>query len=100
MFCGECGTKNKKGDAFCKECGSKLESVEVTTNKTKKEVSNMRSVDDFLKSEKGLSSAWMRGANNTSLKGTTNISKLEKFTKQNFSELNPVADAMKNDILK
>ena len=67
---------------------------------TKKEVSNMRSVDDFLKSEKGLSSAWMRGANNTSLKGTTNISKLEKFTKQNFSELNPVADAMKNDILK
>ena len=40
MFCGECGTKNKKGDAFCKECGSKLESVEVTTNKTKKEVSN------------------------------------------------------------
>ena len=34
MFCGECGTKNKKGDAFCKE------SVEVTTNKTKKEVSN------------------------------------------------------------
>ena len=39
MFCGECGTKNKKGDAFCKECGSKLESVEVTTNKTKKEIS-------------------------------------------------------------
>ena len=37
MFCGECGTKNKKGDAFCKECGAKLESVEVTTSKPKKE---------------------------------------------------------------
>ena len=41
MFCGECGTKNKKGDAFCKECGSKLESVEVTTNKVTKEVNNV-----------------------------------------------------------
>ena len=38
MFCGECGTKNKKGDAFCKECGSKLENVEVTTKKVTKEV--------------------------------------------------------------
>ena len=24
MFCGECGTKNKKGDTFCSECGAKL----------------------------------------------------------------------------
>ena len=34
MFCGECGAKNKKGDAFCCECGAKLESGEVKkTNK-------------------------------------------------------------------
>lgn len=25
MYCGECGAKNKNGDAFCGECGSKLE---------------------------------------------------------------------------
>lgn len=30
MFCGECGAKNQKGDAFCKECGAKLENVENT----------------------------------------------------------------------
>lgn len=24
MFCGECGTKNEKSDAFCKECGRPL----------------------------------------------------------------------------
>lgn len=24
MFCGECGTKNKKGAQFCEECGAKL----------------------------------------------------------------------------
>ena len=40
MFCGECGTKNKKGDAFCGECGKKLETVEVEKTKTKKNVNN------------------------------------------------------------
>ena len=40
MFCGECGTKNKKGDAFCKECGAKLEVVEVKKTKTKNVVNN------------------------------------------------------------
>lgn len=40
MFCGECGTKNKKGDAFCKECGAKLEVVEVSKSKTKKVTNN------------------------------------------------------------
>ena len=43
MFCGECGAKNQKGDAFCKECGAKLESGENTTtvvnNQPKKPVS-------------------------------------------------------------
>ena len=67
---------------------------------TKKEVSNLRSVDDFIKKEKGLSNAWMRGANNTSLKGTTNVNKLEAFVKKDFSGINPVADAIKNDIIK
>lgn len=40
MFCGECGTKNKKGDAFCKECGAKLESIEVEKTKTNKVTNN------------------------------------------------------------
>ena len=40
MFCGECGTKNKKGDAFCKECGAKLESIEVEKTKTNKGTNN------------------------------------------------------------
>ena len=40
MFCGECGTKNKKGDAFCGECGKELETVEVEKTKTKKNVNN------------------------------------------------------------
>ena len=35
MNCGECGAKNKKGDAFCCECGSKLESVEVVSKPKK-----------------------------------------------------------------
>lgn len=43
MFCGECGAKNQKGDAFCKECGAKLESGENTTtvvnNQPRKSVS-------------------------------------------------------------
>lgn len=39
MFCGECGTKNKKGSTFCEKCGAKLEVEEKTTKKeeTKKE---------------------------------------------------------------
>lgn len=28
MFCGECGTKNKKEALFCEECGAKLREVE------------------------------------------------------------------------
>ena len=40
MFCGECGAKNKKNDAFCSECGAPLEHEDekqvVTTNVVKK----------------------------------------------------------------
>lgn len=28
MFCGECGTKNKKGAQFCESCGAKMEAPE------------------------------------------------------------------------
>lgn len=28
MYCGECGTKNEKGDLFCANCGAKLEIAE------------------------------------------------------------------------
>ena len=34
MFCGECGTKNKKGAAFCEECGAKLEVEEKEEKKS------------------------------------------------------------------
>lgn len=33
MFCGECGTKNKKGAQFCENCGAKMK-VEKGTTKT------------------------------------------------------------------
>lgn len=35
MFCGECGTKNKKGAAFCEKCGAKLEGETNKEEKTK-----------------------------------------------------------------
>lgn len=35
MYCGECGTKAQKGDAFCSNCGAKLDTNELQ----KKEVS-------------------------------------------------------------
>ena len=45
MFCGECGTKNKKGDLFCSNCGAKLvENVKVekiTKSKNNKEQNNV-----------------------------------------------------------
>ena len=34
MFCGECGTKNKKGDRFCLECGAPLVEEAVTETTT------------------------------------------------------------------
>ena len=36
MFCGECGTKNKKGAALCEECGAKLETEEEKEEKVEK----------------------------------------------------------------
>ncbi len=38
MFCGECGTKNKKGSLFCAECGARLEGSEVEATEEKEEV--------------------------------------------------------------
>ena len=37
MYCGECGTQNKKGSKFCEECGSKLQTNE-KEEKTKNKV--------------------------------------------------------------
>ena len=37
MFCGECGTKNKKGSKFCEECGAKLGTKEEEKEEVKVE---------------------------------------------------------------
>lgn len=34
MFCGECGTKNKKGAQFCENCGKKMKVEKTTTKET------------------------------------------------------------------
>jgi len=39
MYCGECGTKLKKGDLFCGECGAKVEQTEEVKKISKKETS-------------------------------------------------------------
>lgn len=38
MFCGECGTKNKKGSLFCAECGARVEGSELEATEEKEEV--------------------------------------------------------------
>lgn len=55
---------------------------------TKKTMSNLRKVDDFIKTEKGLSNPRMAGANNTSLEGTQAASKFNggKITKNVITE--------------
>lgn len=44
MFCGECGTKNRKDSQFCENCGAKL--VEEKPTKQTKKVSNSKQVNN------------------------------------------------------
>ena len=53
MFCGNCGTKSKKGDVFCSECGSKLVDNQKEVRKTSNNKKNIES--NKVSSKKGLS---------------------------------------------
>ena len=45
MFCGECGTKNKKNAAYCEGCGAKLkEEKEDIPTKEKKPMSKKNKI--------------------------------------------------------
>ena len=49
---------------------------------TKRNVSNMMTVDNFIKHEKGLSNSTMSGANNKTVKGSTNLSFSDRLTQE------------------
>ena len=72
---------------------------------TKREVSNLRNVDAFIRSRHGLRSAWMDGANNRRVEGTkvnSNIIKqiASNKTIDNLTSGNVVADMIKDKIKK
>ena len=72
---------------------------------TKRDISNLRSVDAFIRAKHGLSNAWMNGANNTRVNGTnvsTNIIKsfANNKTVDNLTSGNIVADIIKDKINK
>lgn len=52
MFCGECGTKNKKGAKFCEECGAKLETTEKETKEEKIEKEEVQEEKPIVKKER------------------------------------------------
>ncbi len=62
---------------------------------TKKNITNLRKVDNFIKSEKGLTNSTMNGANNKRVNGETSTSKIfDSFTGQNIS--NSVINSVTN----
>ena len=75
---------------------------------TKKNVSNLRKVDNFIRSEKGLSNSTMNGANNRKVEGKNNSAKLlDSMTGGNMTGIKDtiiknenVANFIKNNIKK
>lgn len=70
---------------------------------TKKEMSNLRKVDDFIKHEKGLSNARMNGANNKTVNGanmsaTSSMKNLGSNILNSSIENSPVASFVKNKV--
>lgn len=72
---------------------------------TKKEIQNLKKVDEFIKSEKGLSNSHMVGANNKSVKGanTSGISSVKSFGSSIMNSAidnNSIASFVKDNINK
>ena len=74
-------------------------------SETKRNVTDLRQVDDFIKSKKGLSNSTMEGANNKSVKGTntsgiTAAKSLGSTALNAAIDSNPIASIVKNQIKK
>ncbi len=72
---------------------------------TKRKVSNLRQVDDFIKTKKGLSNSSIEGRNNDRVEGTTNSkSGIDKITKNTLvnvlADQSPLGGALKKKIDK
>lgn len=67
---------------------------------TKKEVTNLRTVDTYIRRKTGLSNYYMEGANNTNVNGATSQSKLLKKLSDAVPEVNMVKDLMQNSSKK
>lgn len=72
---------------------------------TKRKVSNLRQVDDFIKTKKGLSNSSIEGRNNDRVEGTTNSkSGIDKITKNTLvnvlADQSPLGGALKKQIDK
>jgi hypothetical protein len=72
---------------------------------TKREISNLRNVDTFIRARHGLSNAWMDGANNRRVEGTKVNSNIIKSiasnkTIDNLTSGNVVAGIIKDKIKK
>ena len=76
---------------------------------TKKNMANLRKVDNFIKSEKGLTNSTMNGANNKRVNGQTSTSKVfDSLTGQNIgnsvinsvTNSSPIASFIKDNIDK
>ena len=62
---------------------------------TKKEIAQLRKVDQFLESKKGLTNSTMQGANHKRVNGETNTNKIvNSFTAQNISS--SIVDSITN----
>lgn len=67
---------------------------------TKKEVTNLRTVDTYIRRKTGLSNYYMEGANNTNVNGATSQNKLLKKLSDAVPEVNMVKDLMQNSSKK
>ena len=71
---------------------------------TKHGMSNLRQVDDYIKTRKGLSNSQIQGANNHNVEGSTNSGFLGSLTKNKMvnaiADSNPVAKIVKEGIEK
>ena len=67
---------------------------------TKKEVTNLRTVDTYIRRKTGLSNYYMEGANNTNVNGATSQNKLLKKLSDAVPEVNMIKDLMQNSSKK
>ena len=76
---------------------------------TKKSIANLKMIDNFIQSKKGLTNSMMNGANNKQVNGQSAMSKIfDSFSEQNISnnvvntitDSNPIANLIRDNINK